>query len=212
MSMPEQAEDRRRTIAARLDHLFQEIHPAGRGPFSYHEVAQAIRDQAGPDGPTVSHGTLQQIRTGAKTNPTVKTLEAVAAFFGVPVGYFLDDTVAERVDARVRELKSGAGTGGRGSGADPAETAGGSAASAASSPAARPAPAASPTPSPTQAPTPADELADVLADSDIRAVAFRLAGLSPRALKGLRAIVDQVRAVEGLPEVGRTKRGRGRGH
>lgn len=201
MSMPEQAEDRRRTIAERLDHLFQEIHPAGRGPFSYHEVAQAIREQAGPDGPTVSHGTLQQIRTGAKTNPTVKTLEAVAAFFGVPVGYFLDDTVAERVEARVRELKAGPGSGGRAAGAGAAEPAGGSAASSA-----RP----SPTPSPAPAPTPADELADVLADSDIRAVAFRLAGLSPRALKGLRAIVDQVRAVEGLPEVGRTKRGRGR--
>ncbi|GAB2740972.1 hypothetical protein GCM10010442_71580 [Kitasatospora kifunensis] len=205
--MPEQAKDPRRTIAERLDHLFQEIHPAGRGPFSYHEVAHAIREQAGPDGPTVSHGTLQQIRTGAKTNPTVKTLEAVAAFFGVPVGYFLDDTVAERVDARVRELKAKA--------TDPgtAEPAGGS---AIASPAtgSRKAPgrasAAASTPAPTPASAPADELADVLADSDIRAVAFRLAGLSPRALKGLRAIVDQVREVEGLPEVGRTKRGRSR--
>ncbi|MDH6119518.1 helix-turn-helix transcriptional regulator [Kitasatospora sp. GAS204B] len=182
MSMPEQAQDRRRTLAQRLDHLFQEIHPAGRGPFSYHEVAQAIREQAGPDGPTVSHGTLQQIRTGAKTNPTVKTLEAIATFFGVPTAYFLDDTVADRVDARVRELKAGV--------APP--SAAGSAKSAA------------------KAATPADELADVLADSNIRAVAFRLAGLSPRALKGLRAIVDQVREVEGLPEVGRARRGRDR--
>ncbi|WP_035847128.1 helix-turn-helix domain-containing protein [Kitasatospora azatica] len=167
MSKREQAA--RRSIADRLDHLFREIHPAGRGPFSYHEVAQAIREQAGPDGPTVSHGTLQQIRTGTKTNPTVRTLEAIAAFFGVPTGYFLDDEVAERVDARVRELK-----------AERADS----------------------------RPEPADrdraELADVLADSNVRAVAFRLAGLSPRALKGLRAIVDQVRAVEGLPDVGRS--------
>ncbi|PYC76894.1 hypothetical protein C7C46_21120 [Streptomyces tateyamensis] len=154
-----------RSIAEKLDHLFREIHPAGRGPFSYHEVAQAIREQAGADGPTVSHGTLQQIRTGAKTNPTVRTLEAIAAFFGVPAAYFLDDTVAERVDARVRELKAE-----RVAGAPEGEQA---------------------------------ELAGVLADRDVRAVAFRLAGLSPRALKGLRAIVDQVRAVEGLPEVGR---------
>ncbi|MCX4747846.1 helix-turn-helix domain-containing protein [Kitasatospora sp. NBC_01287] len=181
MSKPEQAQDSRRTIAQKLDHLFQQIHPAGRGPFSYHEVAHAIREQAGPTGPTVSHGTLQQIRTGAKTNPTVKTLEAIAAFFGVPAAYFLDDTVAERVDARVRELKAGA---------LPPAAAG---ARAAAVPAG-----------------PADELADVLADSNIRAVAFRLAGLSPRALKGLRAIVDQVREVEGLPEVGRVRRGRPR--
>ncbi|WP_329572355.1 helix-turn-helix domain-containing protein [Kitasatospora sp. NBC_01266] len=179
MSMPGQAQDRRRTIAQRLDHLFREIHPAGRGPFSYHEVAQAIREQAGPDGPTVSHGTLQQIRTGTKTNPTVRTLEAIAAFFGVPAAYFLDDTVADRVDARVRELKAGAAPEGAPEGAS-------------------------------AAPAAADELADVLADSNIRAVAFRLAGLSPRALKGLRAIVDQVRVVEGLPEVGRARRGKTR--
>lgn len=90
----------------------------------------------------------------------------------MPAAYFLDDTVAERVDARLSELKGSAGA------------------------------AALDT---------ADELEDVLADSNIRAVAFRLAGLSPRALKGLRAIVDQVRAVEGLPEVGRSRRGRNRG-
>jgi transcriptional regulator with XRE-family HTH domain len=163
MSKREQAP--RRSLADRLDHLFREIHPAGRGPFSYHEVAQAIREQAGPDGPTVSHGTLQQIRTGAKTNPTVKTLEAIAAFFGVPTAYFLDDTVADKVDARVRELKAGR---------------------AASLPEQE-----------------SEELADMLADRNVRAVAFRLAGLSPRALKGLRSIIDQVREVEGLPDVGR---------
>ncbi|MGF1428952.1 helix-turn-helix domain-containing protein [Kitasatospora sp. LaBMicrA B282] len=185
MSMPEQAQDRRCTIAERLDHLFREIHPAGRGPFSYHEVAQAIRQQAGPEGPTVSHGTLQQIRTGTKTNPTVRTLEAIAAFFGVPTAYFLDDTVAERVDARVQELKAGVVV--EGAAASEGAAPGGAAPAAKAS---------------------ADELADVLADSNIRAVAFRLAGLSPRALKGLRAIIDQVRAVEGLPEVGRGRKRR----
>lgn len=173
--MGEQPPARRRTIAEKLDHLFQEIHPPGRGPFSYHEVAQAIRQQAAAGGPTVSHGTLQQIRTGAKTNPTVNTLEVIASFFGVPAAYFLDDTVAERVDARVREVKAGAAT--SAPGAEPADQH-------------------------------VDELAGVLADSNIRAVAFRLAGLSPKALKGLRAIVDQVRLVEGLPEVGRPGRRR----
>ncbi|WP_232246535.1 helix-turn-helix domain-containing protein [Kitasatospora mediocidica] len=175
--MGEQTPARRRTIAEKLDHLFQEIHPAGRGPFSYHEVAHAIRRQAEVGGPTVSHGTLQQIRTGAKTNPTVNTLEVIAAFFGVPAAYFLDDTVAELVDARVRELKLGAEADGRPGAVDPAAGA-------------------------------VDELAGVLADSNIRAVAFRLAGLSPKALKGLRAIVDQVRVVEGLPAVGRVARRR----
>ncbi|WP_280727994.1 helix-turn-helix transcriptional regulator [Kitasatospora sp. MAA4] len=177
--MGEQPPACRRTIAEKLDHLFQEIHPAGRGPFSYHEVAHAIRRQAEAGGPTVSHGTLQQIRTGAKTNPTVNTLEVIAAFFGVPAAYFLDDTVAELVDARVRELKADAQEVGR------SRAAGGAGGSDDGV---------------------ADELAGVLADSNIRAVAFRLAGLSPKALKALRAIVDQVRAVEGLPAVGRVGR------
>ncbi|MFE9428745.1 helix-turn-helix domain-containing protein [Kitasatospora sp. NPDC006697] len=180
----------RRSLAQKLDHLFQVIHPTDRGPFSYHEVAQAIREQAGPDGPTVSHGTLQQIRTGAKTNPTIKTLEAIAAFFGVPAAYFLDDTVAERVDARLDELRAAAeGRPGERS-KQPSRS------RREAEPAADRSPGAGVD----------DELADVLADSNIRAVAFRLAGLSPRALKGLRAIVDQVRAVEGLPAVDRRKR------
>ncbi|MFI9270133.1 helix-turn-helix domain-containing protein [Kitasatospora sp. NPDC052896] len=191
----------RRTLAEKLDHLFREIHPAHRGPFSYHEVAQAIKQQAAPGGPTVSHGTLQQIRTGAKTNPTVNTLEAIAAFFGVPAAYFLDDTVAERVDERLCELKADLRA------ADPARIPGAMPAAMAMVPPTAVPPAAAPA-APVVAPT--DELADMLADSNIRAVAFRLAGLSPRALQGLRTIVDQVRKIEGLPEVNLARRGRQR--
>ncbi|MBB1256327.1 helix-turn-helix transcriptional regulator [Streptomyces alkaliterrae] len=94
-----------RTIAEKLDHLIRSVHPADRGPLSYMEIAEAIREKAGPDGPTVSHATIQKIRKGEITDPKVSTLTVIAGFFGVPVAYFLDDTVAERVDAKIAKVK-----------------------------------------------------------------------------------------------------------
>ncbi|MEE1929531.1 helix-turn-helix domain-containing protein [Streptomyces sp. TRM 70351] len=94
-----------RTIADRLDHLIGTIHPPGRGPLSYMEIADGIRKKAGPAGPTVSHATIQKIRKGEITDPKVSTLTVIAGFFGVPVTYFFDDTVADRVDAKIAKVK-----------------------------------------------------------------------------------------------------------
>ncbi|WKV74198.1 helix-turn-helix domain-containing protein [Streptomyces sp. PCS3-D2] len=46
-----------------------------------------------------------------------------------------------------------------------------------------------------------DELAEVLEDNDVRAIAFRLNGLSTKALRGIRGIVEGARDSEGLPQV-----------
>lgn len=94
-----------RTIAQRLDHLIGTIHPAGRGPLSYMEIAEGIKEKAGPDGPTVSHATIQKIRKGEILDPKVSTLTVIAGFFGVPVTYFFDASVAERVDAKLAKIK-----------------------------------------------------------------------------------------------------------
>ncbi|MGA5819990.1 XRE family transcriptional regulator [Kitasatospora sp. NPDC094028] len=97
------------TLAQRLDYLIRTIHPEGRGPYSYLELAELIRKKADADGgPTVSHGTIQSIRSGKVTNPGVDSLRALAAFFGVPTGYFTDDEVADVVTARIEEIKQGA--------------------------------------------------------------------------------------------------------
>jgi transcriptional regulator with XRE-family HTH domain len=149
-----------RTIAQKLDYLIREIHPKGRGAFSYHEIAEQIRERAGEDGPTVSHGTVQAIRTGKVTNPSVDSLRALAGFFGVPAAYFLDDSVADAVEARIREIKES-----------------------------------------TEAAAAGDELADVLQDKEVRAVTFRLSGLSARSLRGIKSIVEGFRQAEGLPEI-----------
>jgi transcriptional regulator with XRE-family HTH domain len=96
-------EEHTRTFAERLDHLFREVHPSNRGPYTYAEVAQGIREMSG-DEVAISASAIQQLRTGVKSNPKMQTIKALADFFGVPAGYFFDDEVAERSHAEIRVL------------------------------------------------------------------------------------------------------------
>lgn len=91
----------KRTLADKLNHLFETVHPLTRGPYSNAEVAQEMREAAGPNDVVVSASTLVQLRSGAKANPTMKTIEALASFFGVPPAYFFDDDVARRTDEEI---------------------------------------------------------------------------------------------------------------
>lgn len=92
-----------RTLAQKLDHLLQVVHPAGRGPYTHEEVAQAIRSRGGP---TISAAYLWQLRRGIRDNPTKHHLEALAGFFGVPVSYFFDDEQARIVDDEIELLQA----------------------------------------------------------------------------------------------------------
>ncbi|MFD5673038.1 helix-turn-helix domain-containing protein [Streptomyces sp. NPDC127040] len=87
-----------RTFAERLDHLFKEVHPDKRGPYTYAEVAAAIEKA---DGGITASG-IQQLRTGKRVNPKMETIKALAGFFGVPAGYFFDDEVAEHTEAEIK--------------------------------------------------------------------------------------------------------------
>jgi transcriptional regulator with XRE-family HTH domain len=91
----------RRTMAHKLDRLFQTVHPADRGEFSFEEVAEAIRARGGP---TVSATYLWQLRRGLRDNPTKKHLEALAGFFGVSPAYFFDDAAADRIEEELGML------------------------------------------------------------------------------------------------------------
>ena len=86
------------TLADKLNHLFETVHPAGRGPYGNEEVAAAIRDQGGP---TISATYIWLLRKGRRDNPTLKHVEALAAFFGVPPAYFFDDDTTAKVDAEL---------------------------------------------------------------------------------------------------------------
>lgn len=76
-------------LAQRLDQLFRTVHPKDRGPYSNEDVAEAINSAAGES--VISATYIWALRTGRSTNPTLKRLRALAAFFGVPPVYFLDD-------------------------------------------------------------------------------------------------------------------------
>jgi ESX-1-secreted protein regulator len=85
------------TLAERLDCLFRTVRANGGREHTYEEVANAIRS----DGVSISHTYIWQLRKGIRDNPTKRHLEALAAFFGVPAAYFLDDEVADRIQTQL---------------------------------------------------------------------------------------------------------------
>ncbi|MEU0629128.1 Secondary metabolite protein [Streptomyces sp. NPDC005989] len=93
------SEKTERTFAELLDYLFREVHPKGRGSYTYAEVSQGIRETSGV---AISASAIQQLRTGTNTNPKMQTIRALATFFGVNPGYFFDEEEAERQRAEIK--------------------------------------------------------------------------------------------------------------
>ena len=89
-----------RSLAEKLNHLFATVRPAGRSPYTHAEVGAAT-------GLAPTH--IGYLRSGERDNPTVRTLEALAKFFGVPVAYFFGDADAERIDEQLERLRAAAG-------------------------------------------------------------------------------------------------------
>jgi ESX-1-secreted protein regulator len=89
----------RRTLAEKIDILFQTVRRPNRELFSNDEVATACREATGE---SFSATYLWQLRTGRRDNPTMRHLEALAQFFEVPLAYFFDD---DQSSAIARELE-----------------------------------------------------------------------------------------------------------
>ena len=83
-------------LAQRLNRLFATVHPAGRGPYTLREVADAINPEAGET--IISASYLSQLRAGQRREPSHSRLVAIARFFGVDIDYFSAQVSAE--DAR----------------------------------------------------------------------------------------------------------------
>jgi transcriptional regulator with XRE-family HTH domain len=94
-----QHEPPQRTLADRLNHLFATVRGRGGREYSNDEVAAAITAK---QGVSISGSYLWYLRTGARDNPTLKHLTALAEFFGVPPAYFFDESIARQVDAELR--------------------------------------------------------------------------------------------------------------
>ena len=89
-----------KTLAEKIDHLFSTVHPPGR-EYTHEQVATAIEEGGGP---TISAVYLWQLRTGRRDNPTLRHLQALSGFFGVPPSYFFDEETAGRVDDQLELL------------------------------------------------------------------------------------------------------------
>jgi transcriptional regulator with XRE-family HTH domain len=75
------------------------VRPAGRTrPYSNPEVARAV---SAAGDVQISPQYLWALRNGSRDNPTLKQLEALAAFFGVPPAYFLSSERAADIDEQL---------------------------------------------------------------------------------------------------------------
>lgn len=101
--MPEPDDGARHSnLADRLNRLFAVVIPAGRTrPYSNPEVARAVSAEGDVQ---ISPQYLWALRNGSRDNPTLKQIEALAAFFGVPPAYFLSDEKAADIDEQLMLL------------------------------------------------------------------------------------------------------------
>ncbi|MET9322986.1 helix-turn-helix domain-containing protein [Streptomyces sp. NPDC003038] len=88
------------SLSHKLNHLFTSTTPAGRGPYTAEEVARAITAAGVP----ISGSYIWLLRKGQRDNPTLRHVEGLARFFGVPPAYFFDDQVTETVNAELALL------------------------------------------------------------------------------------------------------------
>ena len=72
-------------IATRLQYLFENQRRPDGKRYSYRDVLTAIKATGGP---SMSIGYLSQLVTGARTNPMMDAIQALAKFFEVPLAYF----------------------------------------------------------------------------------------------------------------------------
>ena len=67
----------------------------------------SVLGQTARGGPRkMSASYLWLLRTGVRDNPSRKHLEAIAAFFAVPINYFFDDALAAEMDADLQLVRA----------------------------------------------------------------------------------------------------------
>jgi transcriptional regulator with XRE-family HTH domain len=97
------------SLAQRIDRLFKaHLSPKGK-EYSYRQVAAAIsRTGGGLDGEGVSATYIWALRTGIKTNPKMRHLQALARYFQVSPSYFFDEELTEFPDEDMRLIAASA--------------------------------------------------------------------------------------------------------
>jgi transcriptional regulator with XRE-family HTH domain len=72
-------------------------------PNSNRQIARFVAQHTGE---SCSAEYIAQLRKGHRDNPTRRILEALAAFFDVSAGYFVDDAYADQIQAQIELLFS----------------------------------------------------------------------------------------------------------
>ncbi|WP_051166262.1 hypothetical protein [Amycolatopsis orientalis] len=89
-----------------LRFLFDRCKRDDGKPYSDRDVAQALRAAGAADS---SYSYVSLLRNGKKTDPRASVVRALASFFGVPAGFFLDPAVhaewCDRIDRHTRPLE-----------------------------------------------------------------------------------------------------------
>ena len=74
------------TFAAKLNRLFEVVHPADRGPYTSSEFCRMVEESGGK----LSVPYLSQLRSGRSSRPAYDMVASIAQTFGVRAEYFSD--------------------------------------------------------------------------------------------------------------------------
>lgn len=93
-------------FARRLEELFRTVP----GPNGRAYSAKAIAQRSTSRGFRLGESYLSQLRSGKAKSPSFRTVEGIAAAFGVDVHYFLEDSAAQRTRTEIDKLRMQADT------------------------------------------------------------------------------------------------------
>ncbi|MFT4201186.1 helix-turn-helix domain-containing protein [Gordonia sp. (in: high G+C Gram-positive bacteria)] len=88
-------------FARRLEELFRTVP----GPNGRAYSAKAIARRSTDAGFRLGESYLSQLRSGKAKSPSFRTVEGIAAAFGVDVHYFLEDRAAQRTREELDKLR-----------------------------------------------------------------------------------------------------------
>jgi hypothetical protein len=88
------------SFARLLEDLFERYRKPNGRPYSNEEVANAIRGT----GTHITQSYIWMLRRGDRDDPRGSHIKALAAFFGVPAGYFLDGDVYQSIVDGIRPI------------------------------------------------------------------------------------------------------------
>lgn len=89
-------------LAAKLEHLFTTVPKPSGGRYSNESAAQALATA----GVKVSAVHISHLRSGRRNNPSARLLAALAALFGVEIGYFFDPELESRTNDELAALRA----------------------------------------------------------------------------------------------------------